>query len=108
VNHSTVELTGVSKSFGRTRGLAGVSLELAPGITGLLGPNGAGKATLLRILATVLAPDEGHLRLLGLDPCDAQERTEIRRRLGYLPQDAGLHRGSPPSSSSTTWPSSRR
>jgi ABC-2 type transport system ATP-binding protein len=93
VNHSTVELAGVSKAFGRTRALAGVTLELAPGITGLLGPNGAGKTTLLRILATVLAPDEGHVRLLGLDPSDPEERTDIRRRLGYLPQDAGLHRG---------------
>jgi ABC-2 type transport system ATP-binding protein len=93
VNYSTVELAGVEKSFGRTRALAGVTLELAPGITGLLGPNGAGKTTLLRILATVLAPDEGHVRLLGLDPSDAEERTDIRRRLGYLPQEAGLHRG---------------
>ena len=93
MNHSTVELAGVSKAFGRTRALAGVTLELAPGITGLLGPNGAGKTTLLRILATVLAPDEGHVRLLGLDPSDAEERTDIRRGLGYLPQDAGLHRG---------------
>ena len=63
------------------------------GVTGLLGPNGAGKTTLLRILATVLAPDAGRLRLLGLDPRDPSERLEVRRRLGYMPQDVGFHRG---------------
>ncbi len=93
MNHSTVQLTAVAKAFGRTRALAEVDLDLQPGITGLLGPNGAGKTTLLRILATVLAPDAGRVRLLGLDPQDSGDRLSIRRRLGYLPQDAGLHRG---------------
>ena len=93
MNNSTVQLTGVGKTFGRTRALDAVELELQPGITGLLGPNGAGKTTLLRILATVLAPDTGGVQLLGLAPHDAGERLAIRRRLGYLPQDAGLHRG---------------
>jgi ABC-2 type transport system ATP-binding protein len=93
VNNSTVELTGVAKSFGRTQALETVDLQLQPGITGLLGPNGAGKTTLLRILATVLAPDAGRVRLLGLDPQDSGDRLAIRRRLGYLPQEAGLHRG---------------
>ena len=91
--NSTVQLTGIGKAFGRTRALDAVELELQPGITGLLGPNGAGKTTLLRILATVLAPDTGRVQLLGLAPHDAGERLAIRRRLGYLPQDAGLHRG---------------
>ena len=93
MNNSTVELTGLGKTFGRTRALDAVELELQPGITGLLGPNGAGKTTLLRIMATVLAPDTGGVQLLGLAPHDAGERLAIRRRLGYLPQDAGLHRG---------------
>ena len=93
MNNSTAQLTGVGKAFGRTRALDAVELELQPGITGLLGPNGAGKTTLLRILATVLAPDTGRVQLLGLAPHDAGERLAIRRRLGYLPQDAGLHRG---------------
>ncbi|MDP9443179.1 MAG: ABC transporter ATP-binding protein [Actinomycetota bacterium] len=88
-----VVVDGVEKSFGRTRALTGASLTAGAGVTGLLGPNGAGKTTLLRMLATVLAPDAGRLRLLGRDPADAGERLQIRRRLGYLPQEPGYHRG---------------
>ena len=63
-------------------------------MTGLLGPNGAGKTTLLRILATVLRADGGAVRILGQDPYAGQaERTEVRRRLGYLPQELGFPRG---------------
>ena len=76
---------------GPTHALRGVDLRLDAGVTGLLGPNGAGKTTLMRILATVLAPDAGTLRLLDRDPRDARERTEIRRRLGYMPQEPGFH-----------------
>ena len=89
---AAVETAGLEKSYGRTRAVAEVSLRAGPGITGLLGPNGAGKTTLLRMLATVLAPDAGRLRLLGLDPAVAGERVAIRRRLGYVPQEPGLHR----------------
>jgi ABC-2 type transport system ATP-binding protein len=93
VTASTVELRGVAKRFGGTRALDGVDLAAGPGITGLLGPNGAGKTTLLRIAATVLAADAGRVRLLGRDPTQANERVQIRRRLGYLPQEPGYHRG---------------
>ena len=70
--------------------LRGVDLRLGTGVTGLLGPNGAGKTTLMRVLATVLAPDAGTVRLLERDPGDARERAEIRRRLGYMPQEPGF------------------
>jgi ABC-2 type transport system ATP-binding protein len=87
----TAEVQGLEKRFGRTRALAGVSFEIGDGITGLLGPNAAGKTTLLRILATVLAPDAGRLRLLGRDPASGAGRVEIRRRLGYMPQEPGFY-----------------
>lgn len=68
-----------------------VSMTLHNGVTGLLGPNGAGKTTLLRTLATALAPDSGGIEVLGLDPRRLQQRTQIRRHLGYLPQSPGFH-----------------
>ena len=81
----------VCKRLGTTRALAGVSLVLGHGITGLLGPNGAGKTTLMRILATVLRPDAGQVRIFGHEPADAAARPDIRRRLGYMPQEPGFH-----------------
>jgi ABC-2 type transport system ATP-binding protein len=90
---TAVVVAEVTKRFGRTQALAGVSLKAGVGVTGLLGPNGAGKTTVLRMLATVLAPDAGRIRLLGRDPGRPGERIEIRRRLGYLPQEPGFHRG---------------
>jgi ABC-2 type transport system ATP-binding protein len=89
----SVVVEGVTRSFRGYAAVAGVDLSAGPGVTGLLGPNGAGKTTLLRILATVLAPDGGRLRLLGHDPGTAAGRLAIRRRLGYLPQEPGFHRG---------------
>ena len=89
----TVTLSGLAKRYRGTVALEGVNLDLRPGVTGLLGPNGAGKTTLLRVLASILSPDEGRVRLLNHDPRDAREVAEIRRRLGYLPQEMGFARG---------------
>ena len=89
----TVRVHEVTKRFGRTRALDGATFDAGTGVTGLLGPNGAGKTTLLRILATVLPADGGQVRLLGRDPREATDRLEVRRRLGYLPQEPGFHRG---------------
>jgi ABC-2 type transport system ATP-binding protein len=88
---TTIELTDLHRSYGRTRALDGVSAAIGTGVTGLLGPNGAGKSTLMRIVATVQAPTRGMVRILGADPDDADARTGIRRRLGYVPQHPGLH-----------------
>ena len=87
----TVTMRSIEKSYGRTRAVDRVDFVAEPGITGLLGPNGAGKTTLMRMLATVLAPDSGHLRLLGHDPGEAAGRLAIRRQLGYVPQEPGYH-----------------
>src|SRR5665811_2459156 len=86
------EFTNLTKRFGSTVALDGIDAAIDGGVTGLLGPNGAGKTTLLRIAATVLAPDGGTITLLGRDPGKAGDRVEIRRRLGYMPQEPGFHR----------------
>src|SRR5262249_18457576 len=79
------------KKFRNRGALSGSSLDVGDGVTGLLGPNGAGKTTLLRILATTLAPDGGTLEVLGRDPVREVDRVEIRRALGYVPQDTRLY-----------------
>jgi len=91
--HATARVTvaGLTKRFGDTVAVDGIDLTLTGGVVGLLGPNGAGKTTVLRMLATVLAPDSGRLDILGYDPATPAERLEIRRRLGYLPQNPELY-----------------
>jgi len=73
-----VEISDVTRRFGRTEAVAGVRLETGPGVFGLLGPNGAGKTTLLRMMATVIPPSSGRMRLLGRDPNGYGPRREIR------------------------------
>jgi ABC-2 type transport system ATP-binding protein len=86
-----IELTDLTRRFGRNQAVAGVSLQAGPGVLGLLGPNGAGKTTLLRMMATVVSPSSGRMRLLGRDLGSYAQRKEIRRRLGYLPQNLGYY-----------------
>jgi ABC-type multidrug transport system ATPase subunit len=88
-----VEISDVTRRFGRNQAVAGVTLETGPGVFGLLGPNGAGKTTLLRMMATLIPPSSGRVRLLGRDPAGYAPRREIRRRLGYLPQNLGYYPG---------------
>jgi ABC-2 type transport system ATP-binding protein len=89
----TVVAEGVVKRYRSNSVLDSVDLSAGPGITGLLGPNGAGKTTLLRIVATVLKSDAGRVRAFGLDPADTEQRREIRRHLGYQPQEPGFFQG---------------
>ena len=86
-----VALTDIHRSFGKNRAVDGVDLQLGTGVFGLLGPNGAGKTSMLRMLATVLPPTSGEIRLLERDPRRPAARREIRRRLGYLPQNLGYY-----------------
>jgi ABC-2 type transport system ATP-binding protein len=88
-----VEITDLTRRFGRTMAVAGVDLRAGPGVFGLLGPNGAGKTSLLRMMATAIRPTSGTLRLLGRDPGAYGPRREIRCRLGYLPQNLGYYPG---------------
>jgi ABC-2 type transport system ATP-binding protein len=86
-----IEISDLTRRFGRNQAVAGVTLQAGPGVFGLLGPNGAGKTSLLRMMATVIPPSSGQLRLLGRDPGSYDSRREIRRRLGYLPQNFGYY-----------------
>jgi ABC-2 type transport system ATP-binding protein len=88
-----VEITGLTRRYGRAQVVAGVSLRTGPGVFGLLGPNGAGKTTLLRMMATVIPASSGTMRLLGHDPGSYNQRRQIRRGLGYLPQNLGYYPG---------------
>jgi len=88
-----IRLSDVGRKYGRTWALSGVDVDLSTGVVGLLGPNGAGKTTLLRLLATALAPTRGQISVFDLDPQIPEQRTAIRRRLGYLPQEVGFPRG---------------
>jgi ABC-2 type transport system ATP-binding protein len=69
--------------------LRDVTLRIGPGMFGLLGPNGAGKSTLMRTLATLQAVDAGAIEFDGLDVL--RQTDEVRRRLGYLPQEFGVY-----------------
>jgi ABC-type multidrug transport system ATPase subunit len=85
-------ITGLSKTYDNgVRALDRVNLTIGRGLFGLLGPNGAGKSTLMRTIAALQEPDEGEIVLDGLDVL-AQPQ-ELRRRLGYLPQDFGVYPG---------------
>ncbi len=84
-----ISVSGVGKSYGQVRALAGLDLEVATGsIFGLLGPNGAGKTTLVRILTTLLKPDEGSARVAGLDV--VHEATQVRQLIGLAGQYAAV------------------
>jgi ABC-2 type transport system ATP-binding protein len=78
---------GLRKQFGSVEALAGVDLEVSTGsIFGLLGPNGAGKTTAVRILTTIIEPDQGRARVLGHDVVHDAER--VRLRIGLAGQSA--------------------
>jgi len=80
----------IHKSFGTVRAVRGVSFDAPDGkITGLLGPNGAGKSTTLRILYTVLKPDEGTASIDGADV--VTDSLDARQRIGSLPHGSGLY-----------------
>ncbi|QWQ41155.1 ABC transporter ATP-binding protein [Streptomyces sp. YPW6] len=92
----TAKVAGLTVRHRRKTALDGVDLDLPRGVHGLLGPNGAGKTSLIRVLATVSAPDSGRVELLGRDVgpgADHRERAAVRRLLGYLPQEFGHYPG---------------
>ncbi len=85
-----LRISGISKTYANgVRALTDVSLTIPPGMFGLLGPNGAGKSTLMRMIATLQEPDDGSIQLGDLDVL--KQKDEVRRTLGYLPQEFGVY-----------------
>ncbi len=85
-----IKVSNLHKSFGKVKAVRGISFEVRDGeITGLLGPNGAGKTTTLRMLYSLLPPDEGEIRIDGLDP--TKDAMAIKRTLGVVPDSRGLY-----------------
>ncbi|MGB8890401.1 MAG: ABC transporter ATP-binding protein [Candidatus Korobacteraceae bacterium] len=85
-----LQIENLSKRYPNgTQALQNVSLAIPLGMFGLLGPNGAGKSTLMRTLATLQEADSGNAQLGGIDLL--RQKDEVRRLLGYLPQEFGLY-----------------
>jgi ABC-type multidrug transport system ATPase subunit len=85
-----LEIRGVSKTYPNgVHALKNVTLSIPPGMYGLLGPNGAGKSTLMRTIATLQEPDSGSITMGDLDVL--RQKDEVRKTLGYLPQDFGVY-----------------
>ena len=85
-----IESFGVSKKFGTTQALKDISFEVnETEIFGFIGPDGAGKTTLFRIITTLLLPDEGDIKVLGLDATTGYK--ELRSNIGYMPGRFSLY-----------------
>ena len=80
----------MTKSYGRTRGIVDLDLEVRPGeVFGYLGPNGAGKTTTIRLLLDLIRPSSGSAEVFGLDP--HRQGLKLRERIGYLPGELRLY-----------------
>jgi ABC-2 type transport system ATP-binding protein len=81
-----IDITDLSKSYGKARGIEHVNLEIEEGeIFGFIGPNGAGKSTTIRILLNLIFPTGGSARIMGMDVI--RETKKIKRQVGYIPSD---------------------
>ena len=85
-----VEANSISKEYGQVKALSNLNLKLAPGeIYGLLGPNGAGKSTLIKIIAGLLTPSSGSLKVMGIDP--TSNPTGVKSKIGYVSENSTLY-----------------
>lgn len=86
--HLGIHVRGLARSFGHVQAVAHMDLDARPGrVTGLVGPNGAGKTTLMLVVAGLLRPDAGTVRVAGVDP--VTRTAEVHARLGWMPDSLG-------------------
>jgi ABC-type multidrug transport system ATPase subunit len=90
-----IETRNLTKIYGRgpraVKALNGIDLSIDAGMFGLLGPNGAGKTTLMRILAGIVLPTAGSVRIAGHELSQEKGRLQVKKMLGYLPQELGMY-----------------
>jgi ABC-2 type transport system ATP-binding protein len=85
-----IESEGISKHFGTTKALNDISFSVNRSeVFGFIGPDGAGKTTLFRIITTLMLPDEGKMKVLGMD--SATDYKELRKNIGYMPGRFSLY-----------------
>ena len=85
-----IESTDISKAFGLTHALNDITFDVKESeIFGFIGPDGAGKTTLFRIIATLLLPDKGEMKVLGMDCVEGFK--ELRKNIGYMPGRFSLY-----------------
>ncbi|MEE9379396.1 MAG: ABC transporter ATP-binding protein [Candidatus Lokiarchaeia archaeon] len=85
-NHEIINVKGLKKFFGEVKAVNGISFSVQQGeVFGLLGPNGAGKTTTIKLLLGLLEPNEGEMRVFGLNP--ERDEVEIKRRIGYVSEE---------------------
>ncbi|HET6266186.1 MAG TPA: ABC transporter ATP-binding protein [Acidobacteriota bacterium] len=85
-----IDVSDVSKNYGDLMAVDSLNLQIPEGeIFGFIGPNGAGKTTTIRMLATLLLPTKGEIRIAGMNP--EEEPREVRRMIGYMPDAFGVY-----------------
>ena len=90
MNEPIIDITDLSKFYGKSRGIENVNLEIGRGeVFGFIGPNGAGKSTTIRILMNLIFPTGGSARIMGMDV--VRQTKEIKQKVGYIPSDANAY-----------------
>jgi ABC-2 type transport system ATP-binding protein len=90
MNDTVIEITDLSKFYGKARGIEKVNLQISEGeIFGFIGPNGAGKSTTIRILLNLIFPSGGRAKIMGMDVI--RKTKKIKELVGYVPSDANAY-----------------